>query len=268
MAGAVAAGVDGSRESRAAADWAAREAVRREVPLRLVNCWGLASPLASLRAGAEPAGSLRLLGGVRLELLAGYPGLEIETESRTGGPVHALTEAAGAAELLVLGSRGLGQLTGFLLGSVSLPVVARAGRPVVVVRPEGNWTEASGLAVVVGVGRPDPEVLDFAFRAAAVRGLGLRAVRVTPREDGRPAPGELASVLRPLRDAYPDTRVAEEAVTGSPGQVLTEAAASAELVVVGRGGHRSGFGPRVGPVVHALLHHAPCPVAVVPPAEG
>ncbi|WP_165989754.1 universal stress protein [Streptomyces sp. YIM 98790] len=264
MARAVAVGVDGSRESRTAADWAAREAVRRELPLRLVNCWGLASPLTPLRRDAEPGGSRRLLGELQARLAARYPELEIGTESLTGSPVHALTGAAAAAELLVLGSRGLGQVTGFLLGSVSLPVVARAERPVVVVRPEGNWTEASGLEVVVGVHRPEPAVLDFAVRAAAARGLRLRAVHVTPPEDGARLPGEPVSVPASLRSAHPGAQVVEEPATGSPGQVLTEAAADAELVVVGRGGHRPGLGPRVGPVVHALLHHAPCPVAVVP----
>ena len=61
-------------------------------------------------------------------------------------------------------------------------------------------------------------------------------------------------------------RVTQHVEMGSAGEVLLTAAASAQLLVVGRRAHRSAVGTRVGSVAHAAMHHAPCPVAVVPPA--
>jgi nucleotide-binding universal stress UspA family protein len=75
----------------------------------------------------------------------------------------------------------------------------------------------------------------------------------------------LDEALRPWRDRYPQVPVTEHVEMGSAGQVLLAAAAHAHLVVVGRHASRP-VGPRIGSVAHALLHHAPCPVAVVPPA--
>ncbi|MFF9077112.1 universal stress protein [Streptomyces sp. NPDC014872] len=58
--------------------------------------------------------------------------------------------------------------------------------------------------------------------------------------------------------------VSRQVVQGPAHQVLIEAAAGAELLVVGV--HRSDGRPRphLGPVNHAVLHYASCPVAVVP----
>ncbi|WP_308284712.1 universal stress protein [Streptomyces longispororuber] len=66
-------------------------------------------------------------------------------------------------------------------------------------------------------------------------------------------------------DKYPVVGVARALTEGHLLDALLDAASGAGLVVVGRrrrpGPH---IGPRVGPVTHAVLHHAACPVAVVP----
>ena len=51
-----------------------------------------------------------------------------------GPPGPALIEAARGAELLVVGARGLGEVRGLFLGSVSLHCVTHARCPIVVVR--------------------------------------------------------------------------------------------------------------------------------------
>jgi len=58
--------------------------------------------------------------------------------------------------------------------------------------------------------------------------------------------------------------VVEHIEMGSAGQVLLAAAGTAQLVVVGRRARRTAVGARIGSVAHGVLHHAPCPVAVVP----
>ncbi|KOV36018.1 hypothetical protein ADK60_07510, partial [Streptomyces sp. XY431] len=187
------------------------------------------------------------------------------------------------AESLVLGSRGLGAVAGFLVGSVSRRVLTRVGCPVVLVRKGEAAGEAGGGEVVVGV---DPyqgaaEVLGHAFAAAERRGLPLRAVYawtlpvayqyagiaasvdVSGEMQGF-AEGELARVVQPWRAEHPGVTVVEEVLNARPAKVLAErAAAGAELVVIGRRVRRSPLRAHLGSVAHAVLHHVPCPVAVV-----
>ncbi|MFE1755633.1 universal stress protein [Streptomyces anandii] len=231
----VTAGLDGRRASLAAADWAAREALRREVPLRLVHAWEQSVvPLASLAQAAvppDPERSASLLAEARAYLTRRHPGLDVTTDRLTGDPVAALVAAADESGLLVLGSRGLGRTAGFLLGSVARSVVARAARPVVLVRsPEtaadgdtsggtGGGTDAragegSGTGdapgdVVVGVDLdgPDDAVLAYAFEAAALRGTGLRVVH-----GHGPVDGEGTGAVGPADGLADGDALAERAV--------------------------------------------------------
>ncbi|GAB2609765.1 universal stress protein [Streptomyces capparidis] len=270
----VTAGVDGTPESLAAADWAAREALRRGLPLRLLHV----VPEEGAGPGGDPlpqaAGELRSL----------YPGLPVGTRQAAGRPERVLAEVTEGGGTLVLGSRGLGAVTGFLLGSVGMHVLARAHGPVVLVRPgERAAVERPGEEVVVGVGElreAGGPVLGWAFEAARARGAAVRAVRawnLPPvlgydplalrllTEQGALDANErqaLAEALLPWREGYPGVPVIEQVELGSASAALLRAATGADLVVVGRRSRH--LGPRIGPVVHAVVHHAACPVAVVP----
>lgn len=195
-----------------------------------------------------------------------HPGLEITTEQVDGRPLTVLVAAAQEAEVLVLGSRGLGAMTGFLVGSVSQAVLAQAKRPVVVVRP-GAWLDADCLPgsdgdaprkdkdrpVVLGLdlSYPSTELLDHAFDAAAVRRAPLRVIHrwsmppafafdpalLAPEvRDGMATSmaTALADELLPWRDKYPEVRVEVDCSVGQPANQLVEASADASLVVVGR----------------------------------
>lgn len=284
----ITAGVDGTEESLAALAWAAREAVRRGLPLRVVHAWRY-EPHEVVEA-ADPdvqAGwAKEAVGEAARTVTERHPDLEVSTDVLTGADVDALVAAAAEAEMLVLGSRGHGRLVGFLVGSVGQQVIVEAARPVVLVRagdePSG---EAGGREIVVGQqGGPEDstEVLRFAFEAAAARGATVRAVRAwtlppvfaySPGslklldEAGGLEPYEkkaLSAALQPLRDRFPDVPVVEHVEMGSAGQVLLSVAGKAQLVVVGRRAHRTAVGARIGSVAHGVLHHAGCPVAVVP----
>lgn len=74
----------------------------------------------------------------------------------------------------------------------------------------------------------------------------------------------LSSTLRPWRDRYPQVEVVSVTVLGGAAPALLDAAARAGLLVVGRRNRRGPVGPQVGPMTHAAVHHASCPVAVVP----
>ncbi|MFC8431857.1 universal stress protein [Streptomyces sp. NPDC057253] len=289
----VIAGVDGSAESLAAAEWAARESVRRGRSLRLVHVWSWHP-----RQDGEPATAAQRLMARRALRQAGErigracPQVRFEEEQVEGPATAALVRAAAQADVLVLGSRGLSGFTGFLVGSVALGVVARAVRPVVLVPSAGKGAgvylraepeEGGGRDVVLGLDLADPcdEVIEFAFEAARDRGSRLRAVHAWPP----PAPfalgpGEIGlieepwraaewrdfmtAVLQPWCDKYPGVEVVETLIEGRAASPLIRAARAASLLVVGR---RITQGPalaRTGPVAHAVIHHAGCPVAVVP----
>ena len=132
----VAAGIDGSPESLAAAHWAAREALRRGTALSLLHAWEWhPRPAPSVPADmSQRAWAEDLLTRVSKSLRAAHPGLRVLDRSVAEAPVAALLAAADEAGLLVLGSRGLSGVAGFLLGSVSQRIVSRSPVPVVLVR--------------------------------------------------------------------------------------------------------------------------------------
>lgn len=293
MSHAIVAGLDGSAESLAAADWAAQEARRRGTTLRLVHAWE-PGPYSYLPLGGpepQPEWADRVPREAAATLLNRYPELSIETEETADHPVTVLTDAATHAELLALGSRGLSGFTGFLVGSVSLAVVARVERPVALIRAErdhrqatrGQDTATALPEVVLGLklGADDDAPIRFAFDAAARRQLPLRVLHTWnfPPSYGYAAgtvdPSLLtelatqeeqavAEALASWRDSYPDVVVTTSIRSGRAGHLLVEAAADAALVVVGRHIRHSVLGSHIGPVVHAVMHHCEAPIAVVP----
>ncbi|MBE4733775.1 MULTISPECIES: universal stress protein [Streptomyces] len=283
----ITAAVDGTPESLAALAWAGREAVRRGLALRVVHAWRW-EPHEAITVDRD--GQERWAGEALAEAARGvtgrHPELEVTTDLVEGPPADTLVGAAEDAETVVLGSRGHGAVVGFLLGSVGQQVIVGSPRPVVLVRAEDTPSaEAAGREVVVGQqGRPEDsaDVLRYAFETAAARGASLRAVRAwtlpplyaySPGslklldEAGGLEPYEkkaLAAALEPWRERFPEVRVTQHVEMGSAGQVLLSVTQRAQLVVVGRRARRTAVGARIGSVAHGVLHHAHCPVAVVP----
>ncbi|MEU6578234.1 universal stress protein [Streptomyces sp. NPDC046805] len=284
----ITAGVDDTEESRAALAWAAREAVRRGLPLRVVHAWRF-QPYEAIGAADRRTQEVWVRDAVTRAVRAvteRHPEPAVSVDVVEGHTVETLVAAAAEAAMLVLGSRGHGPVVGFLLGSVGQQVIAEAARPVVLVRGgDRPSAEAAGREVVVGQqGGPEDSAaaLRFAFETAAARGATVRAVRAwslppvfaySPGslrlldEVGGLEPYEkkaLAEALAPCRERFPGVRVAEQVEMGSAGEVLLSVAARAQLMVVGRRAHRTAVGARIGSVAHGVLHHAECPVAVVP----
>ncbi|CAL9346545.1 Universal stress protein [Streptomyces sp. enrichment culture] len=291
-------GLDGSSESRAAARWAAREAALRHLPLRLVHVWEpVPEPLAQAPLlGTETLRhwSERIPRGAAEELRAEHPALDVAAVQLTGLPGDVLADLARDADLLVLGSRGLSGIGGFLVGSVGQAVIARTEVPVVLVRSgeqaaEEHTSAPAGVPSATGRFRPvllgldtrspDDTVIAFAFDEAARRETALRVLHAwnpPPRnvyglsdhgsvhdELAREQAAGLTEALRPWRHKYPDVEVIEACRAGNAADQLASSSRYASLVVVGRRLRRSRFGAHIGPVTHAVLHHVVAPVAVV-----
>ncbi|MET8703520.1 universal stress protein [Kitasatospora sp. NPDC004723] len=283
MNGPVVVGFDGSPESLAATDWAAHEALLRELPLELLQAWPW--PKTDVLGTDEAIRwSRQRLAAREAELRAELAGIEVSSAHVPRDPVEALEAAGRDATVLALGSRGLGTVRGFLVGSVSQQVLRRAACPVVLVRADGNRPATeTARDVVVGVDlrHPCDELLAFAFEAAALRAARLRIVHGWEAPIGSEylaatavegTKGDLSAADRDLLDAlpvpwldrFPQVAVTAELVPAAPAEALLTASATAGLVVVGRRVRRWPQGPHLGPVAHAAIHHIGCPVAVVP----
>ncbi|MET7990931.1 universal stress protein [Amycolatopsis sp. NPDC005232] len=286
----VLAGVDGSASALHAAVWAAEVAVRRGALLRLVQAYVVPSPGVSgmaVTAVREGFQSLAESGVAEAEgaVLAKWPSVRIERAVVEGGRVGVLLRECADAEVVVLGSRGLGGFTGLLIGSTAVSLAAHAPCPVVVVRgrrPDDPPPVAG--PVLVGLdGSPDSnDALGYACEEAAARGTALVAVHtwneITPEGKLRAAgtrPEDVAATerrrvdeqLAPWREKFPDLPIDVVVVRGRPVRTLLELGADAQLVVVGSRG-RGGFtGMLLGSTSQALLVHSACPVAVVRPGR-
>jgi nucleotide-binding universal stress UspA family protein len=267
----VVVGVDGSTSALAATRWAARDALRLRVPLRLVHAFTvggvdyLSRQLSVLQL--RDHGELRLrVASVAATQAA--PGLMIETAVRQGDRRVVLLDESKRATLVVLGSRGLGGVSRLIMGSVGLTLAVHGTSPVIVVR--GPARERG--PVVVGVdGWPScAAAVRFAFTEAARHGTGLTAVRtwralatadpIAVHEEERVA--LIRQLAEPAED-FPQVPVEHVVVRGRPGRTLLDYGKHARMIVVGTRG-RTGFaGLLLGSTSQAVVQHGTCPVAVV-----
>ncbi|MGZ2359874.1 universal stress protein [Streptomyces sp. 372A] len=284
----VVVGVDGSDPSLEALDWAVDEAVRHGFPLRVVH-----ASLWERYEGVVPAWTVdRPSGQVLAENVVAVAAerarrrasdLEITAEVLAEDAAGALLREGTEAAAVVVGSRGRSRFADLLLGSVGLIVAARSRGPVVVVRGARCALESRHGRVLLGVAENDEDspALHFAFREAAVREAELDAVCVWSRPAHEPAAHPLMSgggagryetraaelldrTLEPMARAYPGVQLSRSTVEGLPHRVLTERSAAADLLVVGARRREGLIGLELGRVAHRSLHHASCPVAVVP----
>ncbi len=278
----VVAGVDGSAHAATAAEWAAREAERRGCSLHLVHAVNTGTVTLSPRAGAAVTDLIlqnaqTVLDDALGKLQAAHPTLRLTGDVVPRDAAAAVLNAAEHAELAVVGTRGHGGFAALLLGSVSLRVIAHSLCPAVVVRPV---PEPGGHILVAIRDERDGVILRFALREAELHGLPVHAVHtwstvasglghLPQMTDER---GEEAALhedlLRRVVDAvgpeFPDVTIEARQVSGATAAVLVEESEQAALLVMARHEAPPHFGLRLGTAVHAVLHHAHCPVAVVP----
>jgi nucleotide-binding universal stress UspA family protein len=252
--GPVVVGVDGSAGCLAAVDLAADEAAARVAPL-LVVCADIGTAGRVVEDVLETA-----VARVKSE----HPGLSVAAQAMTGDAVAALVDERHAACLVVVGHRANGGLCGWSNDSIATRVIADAHVPVIVHRPVDTTSEVPlPRPVLVGI-RSEvgaDSLAEFAFAEAAMRGAPLHAVHVS--YGGGSSLDVLAEAVQTWSEKFPEVPVRRSIRPSlDAAVVLTAASRSSQLVVVGSSGS-----PRrlsAGSTVHALVHRAGCPVAVVP----
>jgi nucleotide-binding universal stress UspA family protein len=267
---------DGSPDAQTALTWAVRTALLTEQPVVTVIAtaaddlmpqrsllWG--DHLEEVRASADHVLGEALLRDAAVEL-------------RAGPAVPVLLEAAQGAALLVVGSRGHGQVAGIVAGSVSQHLARHAPCPVVVARPIAHPAAARIVVGVDGSGGSDA-ALEFACRRAELTGEDVVVVHgwrdgsatgTTRREVPEQFMERMAEEERQLAESvagvqadHPDVHIEPEAIPVVAWRALADASAAATLVVVGSRGRGAFTGMLLGSVSQQVLQHAECPVAVV-----
>jgi nucleotide-binding universal stress UspA family protein len=296
----VVAGVDYSQTSAAAASYAAWEAERRGVGLRLVHGYVPAEqgeeapPAVPFDDNQRIVAAEEHFAEAMLQVRRDHPQLPVSVKVVAGSGAMSLVNESKTASLVVVGALGGGGFDGLLLGSVAAQVSQHARCPVLVVRPGPTGRIGPGPGsgpVLVGIdgSSQSVDVLGFGFDEAAARAVRLVAVHVwsvpdvTARTVGtvwsfRPTSARaqlddaanqiLEEALAGWQQKYPQVVVERRTVHGeSPAHTLLEVATdvAADLIVVGS--RPRGDGPVLGSVSQALAAHARACVAIIEPGE-
>lgn len=292
--GPVLVGFDGSDQAAAAVRWAAEEAAARGAALQVVRLFEPWWPVSGF-----PGATLVDFGfdtdGLHREAQDGldvevaevrrlHPDLPVTSDLHTGPVVEHLEATAGkGAALLVLGANGVGHAGGDHLGSTAEALVRSPAVPTVLVRGEPSGRGR----VVVGLDGSEQSTVaaEFAAGHAARRGAELECVHAW---SDRPLNGIVATLFSAMGDrrpavaaerlvdaqlsqvtaTHPDVRVHRVHRDDRPADALLDAAAEADLLVVGTHGRGTVGQLAFGSVSRAVTHRAPCPVAVIPTTEA
>lgn len=272
----VVAGVDGSDEALLAVRAATHDAARRGCGLKLVHAFiwpELKVPTGPPRGGPADAGlrheAERFLDDAAKVAAHTDPRIPVTTEILTGAPTKVMLSQAHEAEVIVLGSRGLGGFTGLLVGSTAVQVASYSPVPVLVIRGE----ERHAGPVVLGVdgSLESGAAVATGFAEADRRGAQLLAVHTWTHpvadDTGEFEGAErraMSEALSGYQGEHPDVTVTELVLQRRPAPALIELSRTAQVMVAGTRG-RGGFtGLLLGSVSQQLLHHAECPVMIVP----
>jgi nucleotide-binding universal stress UspA family protein len=271
---AVIAGVDRSAAAAAVLRYAAAEADRRGLPLRLLH-------VVTLFGGEElpvtpSPGEERILGAMRRqarELSRAWPRARRTPTLfalRYGSPIGELIAAAGpGSRLVVAAADGASART---RGVVATALAARVECPVTVVPRQHPGHEPDGAVVVGYKDRwESTAALGAGVDEAVTRGLRLVVLHArVPRDPvGAEAAelGHLAELVAALRSRAPAARVEVRTADRDFARVVEELLTPDDLLVLGRSTAWTTH-PVLGPAARALLSGPPCPVLVVPPVAG
>lgn len=265
---AVVVGIDGSQAAIHAAEWAVDEAVSQEIPLRLVQV---------IPEEVEPA-PLASVGNVRMELEYGQTALRIasaaveatgkpvkvETAILQGDPAATLIAESRNAEMICVGSVGIGRFARAFLGSTAAELAEAAHCPVAIIRTQQSQPKPDSALIVVAVNdSPDnDDVVEQAIKEARLRQAPVLAVGVLRKDTGDMPNAELNRRVQRWSRRHPGLKIYAGATRTDIADFLAVMDKTIQLAVIGSTDVDQ-VARLIGPHRHPILGHAECSVLIV-----
>jgi nucleotide-binding universal stress UspA family protein len=264
----VVVGIDGSQAAIQAAEWAVDEAVSREIPLRLVEV---------IPERVEPA-PLASVGNVRMELEYGETALRIataaveatgkpvkvETAILQGNPAATLIAESRDAEMICVGSVGIGRFARALLGSTAAELAEAAHCPVAIVRTRQSQPKPDSALIVVAINdSPDnDDVVEHAMAEAKLRHAPVLALGVLRKDSGNMPSAELNQRVQFWGRRHPGVKIYAGATRADIADFLAVMDRTIQLAVISST-DADQVARLIGPHRHPILGHADCSVLIV-----
>ena len=264
----VVVGIDGSQAAIQAAEWAVDEAVSREVPLRLVEV---------IAERVEPA-PFASVGNVQMEVeyaetalriaaaalaAAGKP-VKVETAILRGDPATALIAESRDAEMVCVGSTGIGRFARALLGSTVAELAEAASCPVAIIRTQQRRPKPDSAMIVVAVNDSpgNDDVVEQAIREAQLRHAPVLALAVWRQDLGEMPYDKLDRRVHFWERRYPSVQFHARATRTGITDFLDVSDSRIQLAVIGNTDIDQ-VARLIGPHRHPILGHAECSVLIV-----
>jgi len=250
----VVVGIDGSATSVGAAQWAIEEAVSRKVPLRLV-CVTKARHPSTENYYEDIHHAEESLRAAQAAVEATGKPVRVETAMLDGPPGAALVAESRDAELICVGSVGIGQYARSLLGSTATELAENAHCPVAVIRPHGDEPRDAINWVVVAVNdkHENEAVVEFAIEEAKLR---QAPVLIIGKRDG------LDRDVEQWKQRHPDVHIYPVSDGEDIARFLKKHDEPIQLAVIG-GAETSELAKIIGPHGHPIFHHAQSSALIV-----
>jgi nucleotide-binding universal stress UspA family protein len=259
----VVVGIDGSDAAIGAAEWAVKEAIHQDVPVRLVHVMQAAGDSASGCPAEENYAESSLRAACLAVEAAGLP-VKVDTAVLRGDVDSALIAESNGATLICVGSLGIGRLASRVLGSTAATLAEQAQCPVAIIRrtDDGPLPEAGFIAVAVDGQPGNDEVMQWAMEEARVRRAPVLALGVWRWALFEIGDEHFYRRLDHWLRRYPDVEVEVASTRMSATRYLEGRIGGVQLVVIG-GDDAKRVAQLVGPHVLPILTHADCSVLVV-----
>lgn len=264
----VVVGIDGSQAAIQAAEWAVDEAVSREIPLRLIQV---------IPEQVEPA-PLASVGNVRMEVEYGEASLsaaaaavaangkpvKVETAILQGDPAATLIAESRDAEMVCVGSVGIGRFARALLGSTAAELAEAAHCPVAIIRSQKSRPKPDSALIVVAVNDSpgNDTVVEQAMKEAQLRHAPVLALGVWRQDLGEMPHDEVDRRVKFWGRRYPTARIHGAATRTGIADFLDVNDRRIQLAVIG-GSDTDQVARLIGPHKHPILGHAECSVLIV-----
>jgi len=256
-------GIDGSQAAIAAALWGVEEAISRGVALRLVSVIKLTHPSTDDYA-RDLAHAEKALSEAQFAIEARRMPVNIGTDILRGPAGPVLVEASRDAEMICVGSVGIGRYSRSILGSAATELAEKAHCPVAVLRTESEQpTPGIEWIVVRMTGAADNDaVVEYAAWEAKLRRAPMLVLGGRPEDLAEHADGEFERRVRDWRQRHPDVRVYPISTQDGIAGFLKANDERVQLAVIS-GAEAGQLGQLVGPYGHPLFRHPECSVLVV-----